>query len=87
MQWRAVVHVYCEGRTRLSTSNASEQFSASDTCVGVRRDVMPVLKGTSHTSAQARDELRAWFTDARREVQAAYDSETDFRFLLDTRDP
>jgi hypothetical protein len=49
----------------------------------VKCEVLPLLNGPYRTSAEARDELRAWFADAPREVQAACDSETDFRFLID----
>lgn len=52
-------------------------------CTGfVRREVLPLLEGPARTLAQARDELREWFTAAPRHVQAACDSVTDFRFLL-----
>jgi len=49
----------------------------------VKREVLPLLEGRCRTYVKARDELRTWFAEAPREVQAACDSETDFRFLLD----
>lgn len=56
----------------------------SDDCTEfVRREVLPLLEGPYRTSIEARDELRAWFADAPRQVQVACDSDTDFRFLLD----
>lgn len=53
-------------------------------CTGfVNREVLPLLEGPARTLAQARDELREWFAAAPRHVQAACDSATDFRFLLE----
>jgi 3' exoribonuclease, RNase T-like len=49
----------------------------------VKRDVLPLLKGPRYTVAHARAELRVWFAEAPRDVQAACDSPTDWRFLLE----
>ncbi len=49
----------------------------------VQREVLPLLDGSRLFHGEARAELRAWFDHAPRAVQAACDSETDWRFLLD----
>ncbi|WP_165106112.1 hypothetical protein [Caballeronia sp. SBC2] len=49
----------------------------------MKRDVLPLLKGPRYTVECARADLRAWFADAPRDVQAACDSGTDWRFLLE----
>ncbi|WP_175946369.1 hypothetical protein [Caballeronia sp. BCC1704] len=48
----------------------------------VLREVLPRLDGSPLAIAQASLQLRAWFASAPRYVQAACDSATDFRFLL-----
>lgn len=48
----------------------------------VRQEVLPLLAGPPRTKELARAELRAWVAEAPRQVQAACDSETDFRFFM-----
>ena len=61
----------------------SDTWRLDDCSEFVRREVLPLLEGPCLSTAQARDELRAWFAGSARKVQVACDSKTDFRFLLD----
>lgn len=60
----------------------TDTWRLDDCAEFVKSEVLPLLRGPSCSESEARDALRAWFTDAPREVQIACDSETDFRFLV-----
>ncbi|HDR9092000.1 hypothetical protein QZM46_23500 [Burkholderia vietnamiensis] len=65
----------------------ADTWRSADCTEFVRREVLPLLNGSSDTHARARVELRDWFAAAPRHVQAACDSVTDFCFLLELLGP
>jgi hypothetical protein len=75
----------------LLAEDGSREFyvELADTCAPddctpfVQREVLPLLTGPRLPRIEASTTLRAWFDQAPRAIQAACDSETDWRFLLD----
>lgn len=49
----------------------------------VQKNILPLLTGPFMTRAEARNSLLAWFAALPRHVQAACDSEIDWRFLIE----
>jgi len=65
----------------------ADVWTPEDCTPFVQRVVLPLLDRERVPHAEARAELLAWLADAPRAVQAACDSETDWRFLLDLLGP
>jgi hypothetical protein len=65
----------------------TDTWQIADCTEYVRNNVVPLLGGSEHTLPEARAKLLAWLGDAPRAVQAACDSVTDFRFLLNMLGP
>ncbi|SDE51119.1 hypothetical protein [Paraburkholderia lycopersici] len=63
-----------------------DTWTPDDCTPFVQREVLPLLAGPCLPRAEACAALREWFNDAPRAVQAACDSETDWRFVLDLLD-
>ncbi|WP_321947176.1 hypothetical protein [Paraburkholderia sp. J10-1] len=61
----------------------ADTWTPADCTPFVQREVLPLLTGPRLQRAEACAALREWFSHAPRAVQAACDSETDWRFLLD----
>jgi hypothetical protein len=61
----------------------TDTWQIADCTEYVRSNVVPLLGGSEHTLSEARAKLHDWLAHAPRAVQAACDSATDFRFLLE----
>ncbi|MDH6149704.1 MULTISPECIES: hypothetical protein [Paraburkholderia] len=65
----------------------ADTWAIDDCAAFVQRKVLPLLDKSGTTRAEARATLQSWLAASPRTVQAACDSETDFRFLVDLLGP
>jgi hypothetical protein len=72
-----------EDGTREFYAELADTWTPDDCAPFVQREVLPLLDGPRLPHCEARAALLIWFHQAPRAVQAACDSETDWRFLLE----